>query len=126
MRRTPSRQPASVPGATGVEDGSRGAYRRGVPCKAKNAVGRVRAAVGRKARQTVREGAALHLHLPPIRSVAENPDASKTSPAQYLERAKIIRWQTETMSNVDVCRQLLYIAERYEELADGIERPRRG
>ena len=58
--------------------------------------------------------------------MADNPDALKTSPAQYLERAKIIRWQTETMSNADVCRQLLDIAERYEELADGIERPRRG
>src|SRR5580692_12278328 len=64
-------------------------------------------------------GVALQLRLPPIRSMADNPDALKTSPEQYLERAKIIRWQTETMSNADVCRQLLDIAERYEELADG-------
>jgi hypothetical protein len=33
------------------------------------------------------------------------------------------RRQVETMSNADVCRQLLDIADRYEELADGIERP---
>ena len=58
--------------------------------------------------------------------MAENLNAFKTAPGQYLERAKIIRWQVRTMSNADVCRQLLDIAERYEELADGIERPRRG
>jgi hypothetical protein len=55
--------------------------------------------------------------------MAHNPDALKTSPEQYLERAKIIRRQVETMNNADVRRQLLDIAERYEELADGIERP---
>jgi hypothetical protein len=55
--------------------------------------------------------------------MADNPDALKPSPEQYLERAKIIRRQVETMSNADVCRQLLDIADRYEELADGIERP---
>jgi hypothetical protein len=58
--------------------------------------------------------------------MADNLNPFKTSPEQYLERAKIIRWQVGTMSNADVCRQLLDIAERYEELADGIERPRRG
>ena len=55
--------------------------------------------------------------------MADNLNALKTSPEQYLERAKIIRRQVETMSNADVCRELLDIAERYEELADGIERP---
>jgi hypothetical protein len=54
---------------------------------------------------------------------AKNLNALKTSSEQYLERAKIIRWQVGTMSNADVCRQLLEIAKRYEELADGIERP---
>jgi hypothetical protein len=58
--------------------------------------------------------------------MVDNLNPLKTSPEQYLERAKIIRWQTETMRNADVRRQLLDIAERYEELADGIERPRRG
>ena len=58
--------------------------------------------------------------------MADNPNALKPSPAQYLERAKIIRRQTETMNNADVRRQLLDIAEKYEEFADGIERPRRG
>ena len=56
--------------------------------------------------------------------MAHNPDALKTSPEQYLERANIIRRQVETMNNADVRRQLLAIAERYEELAEGIERPR--
>jgi hypothetical protein len=56
----------------------------------------------------------------------KNLNALKTSPEQYLERAKIVRWQVETMSNADVRRQLLDLAGRYEELADGIERPRRG
>ena len=51
--------------------------------------------------------------------MAENLDAFKTAPEQYLERAKITRWQIKAMSNADVCRQLLDIAERYEELADG-------
>ena len=55
--------------------------------------------------------------------MANNPDALKTSPEQYLERAKIIRRQVETMNNADVRGQLLDIAARYEELADGIERP---
>jgi hypothetical protein len=55
--------------------------------------------------------------------MAKNLNALRTSPEQYLERAKIIRRQVETMSNADVCRQLLDIADRYEELADGIERP---
>jgi hypothetical protein len=58
--------------------------------------------------------------------MADNSDALKPSPEQYLERAKIIRWQTKTINNADVRRQLLDIAEKYEELADGIERPRRG
>ena len=58
--------------------------------------------------------------------MADNLNALKPSPEQYLERAKIIRRDTETMSNADVCRQLLDIAEKYEELADGIERPLRG
>ena len=70
-------------------------------------------------------GLRCNFAFPLLGSMADDPDASKTSPEQYLERAKIIRWQTETMSNADVCRQLLDIAERYEELADGIERPRR-
>jgi hypothetical protein len=55
--------------------------------------------------------------------MAHNPGALKTSPEQYLERAKIIRREVETMNNADVRRQLLDIAEKYEELADGIERP---
>jgi hypothetical protein len=58
--------------------------------------------------------------------MADNPDALKPSNEEYRERALIIRRQAETMSNAEVCRQLLDIAERYEELADGIERPRRG
>jgi hypothetical protein len=70
-------------------------------------------------------GVALHAFRPLLGSMAKNLNAL-TSPEQYLERAKIIRWQVETMSNAGVCRQLLDIAERYEELADGIERPRRG
>ena len=57
--------------------------------------------------------------------MADNSDALKPSPEQYLERAKIIRRQAETMS-ADVCRQLLEIAEKYEELAYSIERARRG
>ena len=57
--------------------------------------------------------------------MAHNPDALKASPQQYLERAKIIRRQVETISNANVRRQLLDIAEQYEELAEGIERPRR-
>jgi hypothetical protein len=72
-------------------------------------------------------GVALQLRLPPIRSMADNPDALKTSPAQYLERAKIIRWQTETMSNADVCRQLLDIAgtrRRHRTVAPGVTEKR--
>jgi hypothetical protein len=57
--------------------------------------------------------------------LADNSDALKPSPEQYLERAKIIRRQAETMS-ADVRRQLLEIAEKYEELAYSIERARRG
>jgi hypothetical protein len=57
--------------------------------------------------------------------LADNSDALKPSPEQYLERAKIIRRQAETMS-ADVRRQLLDIAEKYEELAYSIERARRG
>ena len=57
--------------------------------------------------------------------MADNSDALKPSPEQYLERAKIIRRQAETMS-ADVRRQLLEIAEKYEELAYSIERARRG
>jgi hypothetical protein len=59
--------------------------------------------------------------------MADNPDALKTSPAQYLERAKIIRWQTETMSNADVCRQLLDIAgtrRRHRTVAPGVTEKR--
>jgi len=56
--------------------------------------------------------------------LADNSDALKPSPEQYLERAKIIRRQAETMS-ADVRRQLLEIAEKYEELAYSIERARR-
>ncbi len=58
--------------------------------------------------------------------MADNLYALKPSNEQYRERALIIRQQTETMSNAEVRRQLLDIAERYEERADGIERPRRG
>jgi hypothetical protein len=58
--------------------------------------------------------------------MADNPDALKPSPEQYLERAKIIRRQAETMSSADVRRQLLDIAEKYDELAYSIERERRG
>ena len=58
--------------------------------------------------------------------MAVNPDALKPTNEQYLERAMIIRRQAEAMSNADVRRQLLDIAEKYEERADGIERPRRG
>jgi hypothetical protein len=57
--------------------------------------------------------------------LADNSDALKPSPEQYLERAKIIRRQAETMT-ADVRRQLLEIAEKYEELAYSIERTRRG
>jgi predicted kinase len=57
--------------------------------------------------------------------LADNSDALKPSPEQYLEQAKIIRWQAETMS-ADVRRQLLEIAEKYEELAYSIEGARRG
>ena len=56
--------------------------------------------------------------------MADNSDALKPSPEQYLERAKIIRRQAETMS-ADVRRQLLDIAEKYDELAYSIERARR-
>jgi thermostable 8-oxoguanine DNA glycosylase len=66
---------------------------------------------------------ARHAFKPLVRDMAHNPDALKTSPEQYLERAKIIRRQVETMNNADVRRHLLDIAEKYEELADGIERP---
>jgi hypothetical protein len=55
-----------------------------------------------------------------------DPDGRRPSPERYRERALIIRQQVETMSNAEVRRQLLDIAERYEERADGIERPRRG
>jgi hypothetical protein len=71
-------------------------------------------------------GLAQHAFKPLVRGMAKNLNALRTSPEQYLERAKIIRRQVETMSNAGVCRQLLDIADRYEELADGIERPRRG
>jgi hypothetical protein len=57
--------------------------------------------------------------------LTDNSDALKPSPEQYLERAKIIRRQAETMS-ADVRRQLLEIAEKYDELAYSIERTRRG
>ncbi len=57
--------------------------------------------------------------LAPLRS------GSKTSPEQYRERAALIRRHVETLNNADVRRQLLKIAEKYEQLADGIERPRR-
>jgi hypothetical protein len=57
--------------------------------------------------------------------LADNSNTLKPSPEQYLERAKIIRRQAETMS-ADVRRQLLEIAEKYEELAYSIERARRG
>jgi hypothetical protein len=58
--------------------------------------------------------------------MAENPDALKPSPEQYLARAKIIRRQAEIMSSADVRRQLLDIAEKYDELAYSIERERSG
>jgi hypothetical protein len=80
---------------------------------------------GGKAPAGLRRACAARPHTP-VRGMADNLNPFKTSPEQYLERAKIIRWQVGTMSNADVCRQLLDIAERYEELADGIERPRRG
>ena len=52
--------------------------------------------------------------------------ALETTPQRYREWAKLIRRQAETMSNADVCRQLLDIAERQEELADSKERSRWG
>jgi hypothetical protein len=55
--------------------------------------------------------------------MADNLHPVRTSPEQYRDRAKLIRRQVESMGNADVRRQLLDIAERYEELADGIERP---
>jgi hypothetical protein len=57
--------------------------------------------------------------------LADNSDALKPSPEQYLERAKIIRRQAETMS-ADVRRQFLDIAEKYEQLADSMKRARFG
>jgi hypothetical protein len=55
--------------------------------------------------------------------MAENLHPIRTSPEQYRDRAKLIRREVESMGNLDVRQQLLDIAERYEELAEGIERP---
>jgi hypothetical protein len=54
--------------------------------------------------------------------MAHNPGALKTSPEQYLERAKIYPATGRDMNNADV-RRNFWIFEKYEELADGIERP---
>jgi hypothetical protein len=68
----------------------------------------------------------MQLRLKPRRgSMVDNSDTLKPSPEQYLERAKIIRRQAERMSSADVRRQLLEIAEKYDELAYSIERSRR-
>ena len=56
-------------------------------------------------------------------------DADRLHPAtaeQYRERAKLIRRQAETLSNADVRRRVLDIAEKYDEVAYSIERARRG
>ena len=56
-------------------------------------------------------------------------DAGQLHPAtaeQYREQAKLIRRQAETLGNADVRRQVLDIAERYEELADSMDRSRSG
>ena len=68
---------------------------------------------------------ALHALKPLLGIWLTIPMRFKTSPEEYAERARIIRRQVETMTNADVRRELLAIAERYEELAAGIERPRR-
>ncbi len=49
----------------------------------------------------------------------------KIRPEQYRERANLIRQQAETMGG-QLRRQLLVLAEQFDLLADGIERPRRG
>ena len=81
---------------------------------------------GRKARVAPPLGLALNVFKPLFEEMADDPDASKTSPEKYRQRAALIRRHVETLNNTEVRRQLLDIAERYEELADGIERPRRG
>jgi hypothetical protein len=56
-------------------------------------------------------------------------DAGPLHPAtaeQYRERAKLIRRQVETLSNSDVRRQLLAIADQYDRLTESMERSRWG
>lgn len=57
---------------------------------------------------------------------ADDLDPLKTTPEQYRERAALIRRQVETLSNAAVRRQLLDIAQQYEQVADSIERARLG
>jgi hypothetical protein len=68
----------------------------------------------------------LNAFKPLLGEMTDNPNALKTSPGQYRERAKLVRRQAETMSNVEIRNLLLGIAVQFEQLADGIERPRRG
>jgi uncharacterized protein with GYD domain len=57
--------------------------------------------------------------------MSDNTAARDPAAQQYRERAKVIRRQAETMGGT-VRRQLLVLADQYDRLADGIERPRRG
>jgi hypothetical protein len=52
--------------------------------------------------------------------------ANISEPQQYRERAKLIRRQVETLSNADVRRQLLAIADQYDRLAERMEQSRWG
>jgi hypothetical protein len=81
---------------------------------------------GGKRAGRVRVGVVLNAFKPLLGEMTDNPNALKTSPGQYRERAKTIRRQAETMGNVEIRNLLLGIAEQFEQLADGIERPRRG
>jgi hypothetical protein len=57
---------------------------------------------------------------------AHDPDAHQPTAEQYREWAKLVRRQVETLNNANVRRHLLRIAERYEELADSLDRSRWG
>ena len=58
--------------------------------------------------------------------MADDVAAPETTPQQYWEQAKLIRWQAEAVTNADTRARLLKIAQEFDSLADSKERSRRG
>ena len=64
--------------------------------------------------------------LPLEEGMADDIAAPETTPQQYREPAKLIRWQAEAVTNADTRARLLKIAQEFDTLADSIERSRWG